>query len=177
MYATWVSHAHHMGITCTSCGYYMHIIWVSYGVSQCKGMCIYLDTDKLFLVHFLGELGYKFCFVVYNLLGWDQTRSGKYHSHEHTGITCTSHGYHIHATWVSHAHHMVIKWISVSGMYIYLDTEKLFLMHCLGKLGYTWFLIVCNLLGWDQTRPVKFHSHQHMGIRCTPHRYHVGIVA
>ena len=80
MHTTWLSHAYHMGITCTPHGYYMHTTWLLHAhhmAITCTPHGYHMHTTWLLHAH-------------------------------HMAITCTPHGYYMHTTWVSHAHHMCI---------------------------------------------------------------------
>ena len=94
MYATWVSHVHHMGITCTPHGYHMYTTWV-------------LPYDPLTEPYY--QLPYTLVLEMTNVL---------VHPKWTVCITCTLHRYHMYTTWVSHVHHMGIT-CTPHGYYLY----------------------------------------------------------
>ena len=157
MYTTWVSHAHHMVVTCTPHGYHMYSTW-DRGMLGC---------------HSLGN----FCTSSGSSTLWTTLKKNKQETNK-----CTLHGCHMHITWVSHAHHMVVTG-TPHGYHMYITWDRGMLgCHSLGNFctssgsSTLWTTLwknkqetnKCTLHGCHMHITWLSHAH-HMGITCTAH--------
>ena len=94
---TWVSHALHMGITCTPCVYYLHCTCMLVGLSSHLGSVMWINKMGLL------------CTWVSHAL--------------HMGITCTLYGYHMRTICVLHALHMQVCGIEQSPEISYVEEQ------------------------------------------------------
>ena len=158
MGTTWVSHAHHMGITCTPHGYHMYTTWVTLWPIKNDYSQGSLRQDT--------SIAQDWMIVKV----WHRP-----------GITIsTPHGHHMHTTWVSHAHHMGVTWTRT--LWPIKNDYSQGSLRWDTSITQDWMIIakVWHRPGITISTPHGHHMHTtwvshayHMGITCTPHGYHM----
>ena len=116
MHNTWVSHAHHMGITCSICGFWCTPHWCAC-TDWILDMLLY-GTDWLNHLQWIWHLTYSLSpHYTWVLHACHMPTTWVSHT-QHINVICPQHGYHMNNTCMS-MHHCKIPYVILISLYIF----------------------------------------------------------